>query len=854
MSGLSGSMYAGRRLQLDTRPTKRFNDGLASVGQLTALSDKIIHYSANMVCKIKNDVGATDNSAHGINVTYADTRDLPLLPNPSDYQVGLVRASVTTNNIPLFCALPSKLVTENKNRVWEMTAQPGLAFTWTGPAYSVNNNVEEAGVAGGGVYPQHERMNCAWPTFGAFYTYARMTAPFATNTQLNKFIPSYVPLNDPSIGGSPNPDTTIATACERLSSILSLAFFNATYGQGGFAGNNIVVSTSSGGGATDSTTSSQFFTFQNQNTELTFYLDFTIPDIAAASSSTRVPKAAILQTCKLLGFAPNTVFAIGPGATVTAPRAFQLAFRTTLNLYCYKTARWAPEDRSTRFPSEGSVQTGEASTQTYFDCSSYQHVLNRCINPTFQRIIWDEFDEAAPLLEQCLTRQLRSSLIANCSATPWLPNVLYAARDGVTYNGRAYIAIAPALGGSPPPGNNLWMDVGASVRSTYELGRRYYIGDIVTFPSATPGRSWLYIVTSAAGAGGTTLTPTVPASGETNIWDLADQTYGYFNTVSPSSTLLYWNIPSIGTAAPTITYSETTKCFSMVLDSYGFGGTPSLNIEDGYEGVNSDPQTIQQLSVLDVYNSTLNDVARDSWGLTGTMPVATASLAYQTARGPFIVYDERFVVEADDYFNQLFGNWPSIKLTYTEPGNSSTNAGLTTSYVRYMFQVENAGLAVPLPLPNVIPTVVTSGSWLPYGRVAGNQAYFYTFSQDYSSAGLMWSPVDCIVVKTGRIPLVDDQVIPPNIVAAVLPIDSSSARNRILAEISTPGYQETEYRNEIVYEPFNIIYQDMNASDVFKTFDFAMFLRMKTTQQERPLSLSNGGSVNLRFEFILKQF
>lgn len=854
MSGPNGSMYAGGRYQLDTRPVKRFSGDLISSGQARQLSDKIVHYNANVICRIKNDVGTTDNSSHGRNVEYTDTRSLPLLPNPRDYQVGLVRASITTNNIPLFSALPSKVVTENGNRVWEMTAQPGLALTWTGPAYAINNNVETiGGFAQCGVYPQHERMNAAWPTFGAFYTYARMTAPFATNTQLNKFIPSHVPLYDPAIGGSTNPDTTIASACGRLGTILSYAFYNATYGQAGFTGNLIVVSTASGGGATDSTSSTQFYTFTNQNTELTFYLDFTLPNVASSSSDSRVSKAAILQTCKLLGFAPNTIFAIPPGATVTAPRAFQLAFRTTVSLYCYKTVRWAPEDRSAPFPSEGSVASGEASTQTYFDCSSYQHVINRCINPTFQRIIWDEFDAAVPFLEKCLTRQLRACLQANCTASPWRDFVLYEEGEGASYNGRAYIAIGPVIGGAPPPSSTLWMDIGPSVLSSYVPGKRYYIGDIVTFPTFTGSlQSYLYIVTAFAGPGGTLLPPSPPTSGEPT-WDFADATYNYFNTqIAGQGSNLFWNIPSIGTAAPSITYNESTKCFSMVLDSYGFGGTPSSNVEDGYEGVNSDPQN-PRLPIQETYNSSLNDTARDSWGLTGTMPVVTSSLAYQTARGPFIVYDERFVVEADDYFNQLFGNWPCVKLTYTEPSSNSPNAGLTISYVRYTFQVETAGLAVPLPLPNVIPTVVTSGSWLPYGRVAGNQAYYYTFSQDYPSNGLLWSPVDAIVVKTSSIPLVDDQIIPPNFIGDVtLPAESVSAQARILAEISTPGYEENEFRKEIVYEPYNVIYLDMNSSDTFKKIDFAMFLRMKTTGQYRPLSLSNGGSVYLRFEFLLK--
>jgi hypothetical protein len=61
-----------------------------------------------------------------------------------------------------------------------------------------------------------------------------------------------------------------------------------------------------------------------------------------------------------------------------------------------------------------------------------------------------------------------------------------------------------------------------------------------------------------------------------------------------------------------------------------------------------------------------------------------------------------------------------------------------------------------------------------------------------------------------------------------------------------------EYRNEIVFEPQSIVRCSLQSGTVFKTFDYQIMMRMKNSNALRPLTISNGGSVFMRFEFEIK--
>jgi hypothetical protein len=910
-------------------------DGLNSTGLMTKNRDSI-HYDTNLEVSVANDSGQ-----HGLPATFRETRNQVILGNSEDYTVAIVRGGLTTNNIPLFCPRPSDLITENGTQQWEVTAQPGLALTWTGPVYQVDGT--------SGVTSTIDQSYVAWPVTGAISWYTAPTLPAngAVPVRSSGFIDLSVAAGQYGssgyYGGGSN-DCPAAIAAGRLAAALSAA-----------TGFTITCTATSSGSAA----MTQTYAFTNANTVNSVYLDFNLPSYqqqnnsangSVTVSSVKHPsKQAILSACKILGFIPGTVFQIpanSASSSVSAPRAYQLAFRSTMNLYSYKNVRWVVEDQGvTAIPSAVDVARGDLlSSKSYFDCYSYQHFLNNCINPTFQRLIYDQFDNTVsavnfvitsvassgadvsfgitgsssvfqvgqqiqvsslpvimisttnysanppvtttttynfnaayfvqaingrvitcnntnnvpflatttsyngsalagslviltpiqtPLSNQCLTRQLETCCWANCNTSPWLSGVTYVSGAKVHYYGHAYYAVYGSTGQPPLDNTSVWLDCGASILASWTPGTQYAIGDTVTWVNgSTPS---LYTATG-------TPTGAIPSQ-DTGNWT---------SVVALQATAaagLTANIPAIGTAAPVLTFNSTNQLFSLNLDSYGFGGTSSQNVDDGYGGYIDDAANNQaNISYFQqANNAALNDLARDSWGLTGTAVSTTP--AYTTYRHPFTVYDEKFNVEADDYFHQLFGNWPTMKLIYTDPQSQ-----LTTSYVRYFPQAVCAGLTVSNILPLQVPTTVTSG-YLPYGRVAGNQPYLYVFPQDYPSVGLMWNPVDTIVVLTQKVPLVDDLTGPPCILTDGIFNQAADGQTRkILGEfiVKVNVQLGQEYRSEIIFEPQSVVRVPLQSGGPFVDFDYTICMRMKGSNYLRVVSLSNGGSAFMRFEFELK--
>jgi len=502
-----------------------------------------------------------------------------------------------------------------------------------------------------------------------------------------------------------------------------------------------------------------------------------------------------------------------------------------------------PEDQSAVFPSQSDVTSGYIGT--YFDCYSYQHLLNQVVNPTLARCLSDEFDANQPFTLQCLERQLAVAVKANCIAyAVWDINGVYAASTATTivavnYQGFAYISQFASGGNLPsqiPGSGNAWVSVGESIWSSWNPLGKYSTGDVVTYHNPTVvGVFTMWVVTGSPVVG------TPPASGQwTNYYTSGEQ------NVSPKR--IDANAVVLGTLPPFISFNSSTQLFTLNLDSYGFGGTQPTNADDGYLGNNDDLAHTPDTSYQQTLNSSFDDQARDSYGLTGT-GLLFSTPPYKIARRAGQCFDERMILEGDDYFHSLFGNWPALRLLYID-----AHTNLQTSYVRYLPQAANAGLSVPLPLPLFTPTSVATG-YLPYGRVGGNQPYQYTFAQDYPSIGNMWQPVDAIVVTTSSVPLLDDQTMAPTIIGDI-PVSGASANQgasqtkKILAEFSIKPNFGQEYRNEINFEPQgNRVSVDMKSATDLKQIDYVVNLRMKQSQILRPLSLSNGGNVNMRYIF-----
>ena len=797
----------------------RADPGALSSGTVSTNLDGSCYYDTNITAAMSNNFGITSDGVHGQNATFSDTRSSnPIISETKDYMITLVRGSLTTNNIPLCVPTLRQTasqgptpITEYGVQSYELAMQPGLSCTWTGQVYDADMIT--------GVSPYVEMKTASWPTYGRIYYY---------NQNIN---PSTSPPNTPVTKGFMNlatygvsADTTSANVASRLTAAFAAAGLSYI----------TVTITDSG----SPSTYTQKLSFVNSSTILAVYLDFTVPGTSTVTQS--YSKAGMLQACKLLGFQPNSVFSIMPSSTVVTPRQLQLGFRATLELSCYKNCRWVPEDDSAIMPTPADISNGY--TGSYFDCYTYEHMMNQVVNPTFVRCISDEADSGAIISEQCLNRQLSTLCKANCGANmPWSPNTIYSVGDTVLYKGYAYIA-QYATGNnvqhSPiqvpgSPSSTFWLSCGPAIQQTWVSGVTYKSGDLVTY-IGTSSNSTIYVST------GSSPTPNISPDVDTSYWSSV-WTLGSFNVIST-------NIPTIGTIPPFLTYTSATRLFKLNLDSYGFGGTLATNADDGFLGTNDDAANTFQ-STQQILNASYNDQARDSWGVTGLSKMTGAGTNYYTtARHPGICYDEKFCVEADDYFNCLFGNWPTLRLTYVNP---QTN--IQTSYVRYTPQAFNMGLGVPLPLPIQATTTGTTG-YLPYDRISGNVIYLYTAQQDYPSVGNMWNPVDTVLVVTSHVPLTEDQTQPINYIgdttATLLSRSQNTAQTlAILAEFvvksaDQPGQQ---YRSEIIFEPQLACPVPLKSSSDFKTFDYAIKMRMKGGGL-RDVSLSpNGGSLFMRF-------
>jgi hypothetical protein len=769
-----------------------------------------------VVCKTTYDSGVTANGSHGRFAIFSDTRTRPFVGNSDDYSLALVRASVTTSATPLFVGRPSAQITENGTVQWEVTAQPGLSYTWTGPVYTTNK-------VSVGPQTDVDWLYAAYPTFGVIPYYTLTTVPGATPTSTQV---TYGVINMASLGVSN--DTLATVVASRLTTLLSAA-----------ANFTVTVTAPT---ASPSAAMTQQYSIANASTSQSLYLDFSLPAGQGqyGHSDALAAKAGILQACKLLGFIPGQVFTAPAATTTLTPRAYQLGFRSVINMYSYKTIRWVPEDTTVAVPSVSDVANNVFTT--YFDCYSYQHYLNNCVNPTLQRCIYDEFDSSAIFSEQCLTKQLNGSCVVNCAAVkPWSSTTSYTLGQAVVFQGLAWVCTIANSGQPPSDASTSWQNCGAAINYSYVDGKVGYLpGDVVTISNGTN----TYYATATA----TTIGPPPTSASSANSWT---SVLGFANSGGGIQPM----IPVVATAAPTISFNSSTNLFTLNLDSYGFGGTTSANVDDGYYGVIDDPYNSNFTVYQQNYNVSLNDIARDSWGVTGTNTLTTPP--YVVARHPGVCFDEKMNVEADDYFNQLFGNWPTLTLSYFDPRTQ-----LTTSYVRYIPQAFNAGLSVQTPLPLTTTTAGTVGlssTYLPYGRLGGTVPYMYTFAQDYPSIGNMWNPFDAIVVATSNVPIEPDFTTPLyQIGDAGLPttLQTNGNTQKIMAELNIKPLSNLqsgwEYRTEVLFDPQTPVVMELQSGRVFNQFDFQLFLRVKGTNQLRPLSLSNGGSAYLRWVFLRK--
>ena len=185
--------------------------GAISAGVLTKASDGSVHYDTNLVCATTFDNGVNSLGAHGRFAKFSETRTQTIVGNTANFSIALVRATITSNEIPLFIARPSGYVVENGVPFVECTAQPGIALTWTGPVYTTNS-------VSVGPQTNVDWLYAAYPNRGFIPYYTSCTVPGATPTAPQI---KYGVIDLSTVGVSS--DTLATVVASRLTTLLTAA-------------------------------------------------------------------------------------------------------------------------------------------------------------------------------------------------------------------------------------------------------------------------------------------------------------------------------------------------------------------------------------------------------------------------------------------------------------------------------------------------------------------------------------------------------------------------------------------------------------------------------------------------------
>jgi hypothetical protein len=136
-----------------------------------------------------------------------------------------------------------------------------------------------------------------------------------------------------------------------------------------------------------------------------------------------------------------------------------------------------------------------------------------------------------------------------------------------------------------------------------------------------------------------------------------------------------------------------------------------------------------------------------------------------------------------------------------------------------------------------------------------SQTYYYAIHQQFESTSTLWCPIDAIVVTSGNIPLKKELLADPTWVPQSSPAStggqqSSQNTAQILTDFSLDLKRAQDYRSFILYVPTSEYRRiSLRESGLFQTISFALFWRSRVTQNLLPVTLSSGGSCNLKFLF-----
>jgi len=480
----------------------------------------------------------------------------------------------------------------------------------------------------------------------------------------------------------------------------------------------------------------------------------------------------------------------------------------------------APPDSNPLWISQGSPDWTLYRDDPYYYSYNYdnflRNVVNKAIDNSFRDSPLNTYGTDPTYFQSfsAETQFLKFQEAQTTCTTSWVKNTAYAMGASVTYassttlGNTVYIANYDLTTTADPPGTDIgWLKVGESTQSSWCSTRTYYLGQLVTY-----GLGTYYICTTSP-----TLSTVPPPLDPTN-WTTPMSGYpGTFPTFVRSRKLC--------SATPYFTYKGSSNLFDLVMDTYSIYGAED---SQGLSG-----------SVRSYFNQDVIYPGFESLRLVSDFNFS----------GLFANFEQQ--IRENDNVPILYGGITTpIDSTLTLPPTaapSATAAALLANdlFNQYPSRFQRLGIWVPGN-----GGTVTSPIWS-----SVDQSFFYAIRQQFESTSTLWCPVDAIVVTSGTIPLQKELLANPTYVPSNSPASTGSQQSgqntaQILTDFSLDARSAQAYRSFIQYIPVGE-YRRMSLRDggAFQIISFTLFWRNRYTQNLIPVTLSAGGSCNLKFLF-----
>jgi len=397
------------------------------------------------------------------------------------------------------------------------------------------------------------------------------------------------------------------------------------------------------------------------------------------------------------------------------------------------------------------------------------------------------------------------------STTNWSSTASYFQGAGAIYQGQVWVALTDVSGnGKSPEQNPSWGLAGQPVQSSWVSTQAYNPAQYVTYQGLE------YYSTSVIAAGG--LAP--PLNG---FWVPSTDFAAYPGTLQRNEA-----DPLVASASPWFSYNAS-NLFDLHMDTYSING------------------------------------AEDSLGLTGGAPVRKGNMT------PFF---ESMNLVSDVAFANLFSSFvmtlgtntyvPYIWGGVSQPLESALTSPPTLAVPPYTSTVTAtpqlglnfppyadrlARLGITLPLPS-------SATDFPQFPILNQYplSFYYTLHQQFESTSTIWCPVDAIVITSADIPLKKELVGNATYVPSTSPASTGAVSGnqtaQILTDFSVAMTNANDYRSFTLYIPTGEYRRiSLKETAIFQTISFVLWWRNRLTQQLIPVTLSPGGSCNLKFLF-----